>query len=70
MLVGEEVKEGEEHGEWLLHAQKAVERPFSVELDDGLKFGDPVVGYDVLAGIVAFGGAVPEEESVEESWQC
>jgi hypothetical protein len=31
--------------------------------------GDALVGDYVLAGVVAFGGAGPEEESMEESWK-
>jgi hypothetical protein len=49
-----------------------VERPFAVELDDGLGRGggEAEVGYDVLAGVVAFGGTGPEEEAVEEGWSA
>jgi len=50
-----------------LHAEEAVEGPFSVELDDGLGVEDTGIGYYVLAGVVAFGWAVPKEEAVEES---
>jgi hypothetical protein len=53
-----------------LHAQEAAEGPFPVELHNGLGGGDALVGYDVLAGIVAFLGAGPEEEAVEEGWRC
>lgn len=41
-----------------------------MELDDwrevGWIAGQSLFGYDVLAGVVAFGGAVPKEEAVEE----
>lgn len=73
--VGEVVEEGEEDGEGLLHAEEAVEGPFAVELDDGggarvrRVVGEAGVGYDVLAGVVAFGGAVPEEEGAVEGWE-
>lgn len=64
--MGEEVKEGEEDREGFLHAQESVEGPFSVELDDVIGRGDPLIGDYVLAGIVAFRWACPEEESVKE----
>jgi hypothetical protein len=42
-----------------------------VELLDGIEVGRvacfSLVGYDVLAGVVAFGGTVPEEETTLES---
>ena len=70
--MGEEVEEAEEHGGGLLHAQEAVEGPFAVELEDGLEVGrfagEALGGYDVLAGVVAFGGAGPEEEAVLEGF--
>lgn len=65
-LVREEVEQGEEHGEGLLHAEEAVERPLAVELDDGLRVGEALRRDDVLACVVALGGAVPEEDAVEE----
>jgi len=47
-----------------------VEGPFAVELEDGPVVGDgageAAGGDDVLAGVVAFGGAGPEEEAVVE----
>lgn len=51
-----------------MHSEHTVERPFAVELDhwlwrDGLL---TQVGDDVLAGVVAFGGTVPEEELVQQ----
>jgi hypothetical protein len=64
--VGEEVAEGPEDAEGLLHAEEAVEGPLAVELDDGLAGLDAAVGDDVLAAVVALAGAVPEEEAVEE----
>lgn len=54
VLVREEVEEGEEDGEGLLHAEEAVEGPFAVELDDGFGGSDALVGDYVLAGVVAF----------------
>lgn len=60
ILVCEEVEKGEEDGEWLLHAQEAVEGPFAMELDD--RFGGcyALVGDDVLTCVVAFLFAGPE----------
>lgn len=60
----EEVQQGEEDGEGLLHAEEAVEGPFAVELNDGFQGGDACIGDDVLAGVVAFGSAIPEEKLV------
>lgn len=65
ILVCEEVEEGEEYGERLLHAKEAVERPFSVELDDRFGCYDALAGYYVLAGVIAFLWAIPEEKTVE-----
>ena len=66
----EEVEEAEEDGGGFLHAQEAVEGPFAVVLDDrGEVWGfarESLGGDDVLAEIVAFGGAGPEEEAVLE----
>jgi hypothetical protein len=43
-----------------------------VELEDGLAVGRVAgfagVGYDVLASVVAFGGAVPEEKTALEGF--
>lgn len=66
--VRPEVAEGEEHGEGLLHADEAVKGPFAVELDDVEVGGDAGDGDDVLAGVVAFGGTVPEEEATGEGY--
>jgi hypothetical protein len=67
--VGEEIKEREEDGEGFLHAEKAVEGPFPVELDDSYVGCDALVGDYVLAGVVAFCWAVPEKEAVEKGWR-
>lgn len=66
--VRPEIANGEEHGEGLLHAEEAVEGPFAVELDDVEAGGDAGGGDDVLAGVVAFGGTVPEEEAAGEGY--
>lgn len=68
IVVRIEVPEGEEHAKGLLHAEEAVEGPFSVELHHGLMGGEALRCDNVLARVVAFGGAVPEEESAEKSW--
>lgn len=66
MLMGEEVEEGEEYGEWLLHAHEAVEWPLAVVLDDWLQHRriprDTLVRDDMLAHVVAIRGTRPEEE--------
>ena len=67
--MGEKVEQAEEDRGRLLHAQVAVERPFAVVLQDGLEVWriarKTAVGHNVLAAVVAFGGAGPEEEAVE-----
>lgn len=72
VIMGEQVHQGEKDGSWLLHAEEAVEGPFSVELHDGFEVwwvaGEAVVGYDVLTSVIAFGGAVPEEETMVKGW--
>lgn len=68
VVVREEVEEGEEDGEGLLHAEDADEGPFAVELLDGEVGEDAFVRDYVLAGVVAFGWAGPEEEAVVEGW--
>ena len=70
MVVGEEVEEGEDDAEGFLHAEETIEGPFAVELEDRLAVGwvasEARVGDDVLAGVVAFRRAVPEEETMLE----
>jgi len=65
-VVCEEVEEREDDAEWFLHPHEAVEGPFAVELKDWLAVWwvprQSRVRHDVLAGVVAFGGAGPEEE--------
>lgn len=58
MGVGEVVEEGKEDREGFLHSYVPVERPFTMELEDwrsirGISCKSSV-GYDVLAGVVAF----------------
>lgn len=73
MIVCEKVHEAEDDAKGLLHAQETVEGPFTVELEDWFAVrrvaGEACVCYDVLTGVVAFRGAVPEEETVLESWE-
>ena len=61
------IEQGEEDGERFLDAEEAVEGPFAVELVDRIEIGmvprQSRVCYDVLAGIVAFSWASPEEET-------
>lgn len=51
--MGQVVEEREDNAERLLHAEEAVERPFSVELMDGLSVrrvvGEAFVRHDMLA---------------------
>lgn len=73
VLVREEVEEGEEDGEGFLNAEKAVEWPFPVKLDDGIEHRwvtrQTPVGDDLLTCVVAFGRACPEEEAEVEGWK-
>lgn len=68
MVMGQEVEQREDDGKRLLHAQETVERPFAVELEDRFAVGrfarEAFVSDDMLAGVITFGGAVPEEEAV------
>ena len=69
IAVREEVEEGEEDGEGLLHAQEAVEGPFAVELHDRVWqgiIGEAPLGDDMLAYVVAVALAIPEQEPVVE----
>lgn len=70
MVMSQEVEQREDDGEGLLHAEETVKGPFAMKLKDGLTIGrfagEAFVGDDVLAGIVAFGGTVPQEEAVLE----
>jgi len=58
MVMGEEIEQREENTEGFLHAQKPIEGPFSVELEDGFAVGwiasEALVSYYVLAGVIAF----------------
>ena len=67
VVVCPEVAEGEEHAKRLLHAQEAVKGPFAVELHHAVAGGDALRRDDVLACVVAFAAAVPEEDTPEES---
>lgn len=64
VIMRKEIHEGEDDGEWLLHAHEAVKRPFAVELEDGFSVWriacQARVGYYMLTGVVAFRWAVPE----------
>lgn len=69
--MGKIVKEAEDDGERLLHAEEAVKGPFSVELEDRLTVGGftslTLVRNYVLADVVAFCWTVPEKEAALES---
>ena len=71
-VVCQEVEQREEDAGRFLNSGEAVEGPFAVELQDrfevGRVAGEARLRYDVLAGIVAFGWAVPEEEAVLEGF--
>lgn len=67
LVMSEEVQGGEEDREGLLHAKNAMERPFPMVLHYGQIRGNALRRDDMLAGIITFRGARPEEESVEES---
>lgn len=62
-VVGVTVDDGEEDAEGLLDAEETLEGPFSVELLDRTAAGEAFRGYGALAGVVAFLGASPEEET-------
>lgn len=62
-VVRPQVTEREEHAKRLLHAQEAVKGPLAVELHHALPCGDAPIRDDVLACVVAFARAVPEEEA-------
>lgn len=64
------IEDAEEDAEWLLHAKEPLERPFTVELLDGLIAGDTGGGDRALAGVVAFRRAGPKEEAEMEGKGC
>lgn len=45
-----------------------MEWPFAVELDYGFVRQNALVGDDVLAGVVALTGAVPEKQTAEKGY--
>lgn len=71
--MGPEVTEREKNREGFLHPEKTDKGPFAVVLDDwvregGRRLGEARGGGEVLTGVVAFGGAGPEEETAVEGW--
>ncbi len=70
IAVGEEVEKGEQDGERLLHAQKALEGPFAVVLYNRLRRvpAQTKLRDDMLAYIIAIALAVPEQEAVVQRW--
>ena len=71
MLVGKKIEQGKDNRSWLLCAQKAIERPFTVELDDRLQHwrlpSHSLVRYDVLAYMITVRRACPQEQAEVES---
>lgn len=68
--VHDEVSEREECRQRFLDSENSVERPFSVELEDGITRGGADGGDDVLACVGAFGrGGPAEEAAVEWDWE-
>jgi hypothetical protein len=69
--VRDVVQQREDDAEGLLHAQEPVEGPFAVKLDDRLQIRrvarEASGGDDVLACVVAFGGAGPEKKAAVKS---
>jgi hypothetical protein len=55
-----------------LHAHEAVKRPFAMELVNGLHIRgvarETFRSYNVLAGVIAFRGTIPEEEAAVKGW--
>lgn len=62
-----EVEEGEQNREGFLDTPEALERPFAVKLHHIITTGKAGLGYYMLAGVVAFGGTVPEEDAMMQS---
>jgi hypothetical protein len=69
-VVREVVEQREDDAKGLLKAHEPVKGPFAVELVYGLHVRrvacKALRSYDVLAGVVAFGGTIPEEEAAVE----
>jgi len=63
MVMSEEIEQREDYREGFLHAEESVKGPFAMELEDWFTVwgvaGEALVGYHVLAGVVAFRRAVP-----------
>jgi hypothetical protein len=72
VIVCEKVEQREEHREWFLHSHKAMKRPFSMELKNRLSVwrisGHTLISHNVLAGVIAFGGTGPEEDTAVERY--
>ena len=68
--VGEEIEKREHDREWLLDAGDAMEWPFSVILNDRIQHGrisgDPLIGDNLLAHVVAIGWTGPEKKAEME----
>ena len=70
VLMGQEVHQGEEDREGLLYSKKPIEGPFPMILNNWTDHRrisrNPTISNDMLAGVVAFGGACPEQETKVE----
>ena len=71
--MSKEVEKRKDDGEHLLYAQDPEKRPLSVELNYRTEHrrvtGDPAVGDNMLAGIVAFGRTSPEQKTQMDCYQ-
>jgi hypothetical protein len=67
-IVAVEIEEGEEDRAGFLDACESEEGPFPVELVEGEVVMAELGCYLALAGVVAFWGAIPEEEA-EVQWE-
>lgn len=68
--VRHQVAHAEQHRRRLLQPQHPLERPLTVELRHRLPGRDPPRRHDVLARVVAFLRARPEEELVVQGYEC
>ena len=66
VLVREEVAHAEQHTEGFLHAEYPDKGPLAMELSDLVTARDTLRSNNVLAGVVAFLRASPEEEAAME----
>jgi hypothetical protein len=64
--MSEPIQKREQNREGFLDAQKAIKRPFAMELHHRLDHGrisrHALVGDDMLTGIIALGRTIPEQQ--------